>query len=165
METETKPLTLTKSCKLRHRTLVEGVFAHGRGVYEFPLRIVWRTLSHDELSAAFCLHAPDRIGKAQMLITVPKKKRRHAVDRVLMRRRIREAYRLNRRQLEESLSRLPADVRTLSMAIIYQSSENLPYADIEKAMGKLLNRILRKIERHCTESQPASAPNEPQKLQ
>ncbi len=43
--------------------------------------------------------APADVGALQMLVTVPKKKRRRAVDRVLMRRRIREAYRINRRPL------------------------------------------------------------------
>ncbi len=142
---EHKPLTLGKSSKLRHRTLVEGVFADGKGVYEFPLRVVWRALTTEELDSAFRDHRPDRIGKVQMLITVPKKKRRHAVDRVLVRRRIRESFRLCRRELEEALEKGHPDIRTLSMAIIYQSNENLPYGTIEKAMARSLTKIMRRL--------------------
>lgn len=140
-----KPRTLGKSSKLRHRTLVEGVFANGKGVYEYPLRVVWRTLTAEELDSAFRDHRPDRIGKVQMLITVPKKKRRHAVDRVLVRRRIRESFRLLRREMEEALEREHPEIRTLSMAIIYQSNENLPYRTIEKAMARLRSKIMRRL--------------------
>lgn len=145
---ETLPLTLPKSNKLHHRSLVEGLFASGSGVYEFPLRIVWRRLSGRQLEEVFCSHCPDRIGKVQLLITIPKKKRRHAVDRVLMRRRIREAFRLNRRKFENALNALNADIRTVSMAVIYQSNENLPYDEIESALIRLFGKILRRIERN-----------------
>ena len=87
---------------------------------------------------------PDRIDSLQMLITVPKKKRRHAVDRVLMRRRIREAYRLNRLALKEEMDSNP-DVRTLGMAIIYLHDKNLPYSTIENKMKLLLNRLAAKL--------------------
>lgn len=136
--------TLRKSAKLRHRSLVEGLFANGRGCFDYPLRVVWRPLSAEELSSTFRDHQPDLIGPLQMMVTVPKKKRRHAVDRVLVRRRIREAFRLNC----ASLRRAAEDgegVRTLSMAIIYQATENLPYARIEKAMLKLLAKIERQL--------------------
>ena len=87
-------LTLRKSAKLRHRTLVQDLFQKGKSVYAGPLRVTYRALSGEELKESFRLTVPDRLGPVQFMITVPKKKRRHAVDRVLMRRRIREAFRL-----------------------------------------------------------------------
>ncbi len=144
-DSEKKALTLGKSSKLRHRSLVEPLFSKGKGVYEFPLRAVWRVMTEEELDAAFCNHRPDRIGKVQMLITVPKKKRRHAVDRVYVRRRIREAFRLHRRDLEAFLSEQIPEVRTLSIAFIYQSTENMDFSSIEKAMLKVFAKIERKL--------------------
>jgi len=75
-----------------------------------------------------------------MLVTVPKKKRRRAVDRVLMRRRIREAYRINRRPLEDLACSCPG-IRTLQLAFIYLKNENADYAEIERKMRALLAKV------------------------
>lgn len=136
-------LTLRKGEKLRHRSLVDALFKEGRSIYEFPLRLSWRTLSEKELEETFSDHVPDRIDALQMLITIPKKKRRHAVDRVLMRRRIREAYRLNRGDLKKAVELNP-ELRTLSIALIYLSDKNLPYSTIEQKMKLLFQKLSKK---------------------
>lgn len=139
------PLTLRKSSKLRHRSLIESLFSKGKGIYEFPLRSVWRALDSRSLDETFKDHRPDRIGLVQLLITVPKKKRRHATDRVLVRRRIRESFRLRRRAFESRLSSAHPEIRTLSLAILYQSTENMDFANIDRAVGRILSRIERKL--------------------
>lgn len=133
-------LTLRKSAKLRHRSLVEGLFAEGKGIYEHPLRLKWRVLSPVELGAAFRLEVPDRVGPVQMLVTIPKKKRRRAVDRVLMRRRVREAFRLNSTALRRRVAADP-EIRTLSLAFIYSHDGNVDYAEIEYRMRRLLRKL------------------------
>lgn len=80
-----------------------------------------------------------------MMVTVPKKKRRHAVDRVLLRRRIREAYRLNRHILDDTLLAHP-EIASLQIAFIYIHTENLEYKKIEKRMVKILTAIKSSIE-------------------
>ena len=133
-------LTLRKSARLRHRSLVERLFAEGDSFYAYPLRVTARALSDDALQANFKDHVPDLIGPAQILLTVPKKKRKHAVDRVLMRRRMREAFRLNGRDLRDAISASDT-IRTLSIAIIYIADSNEEYAKVEKAMRKLLRKL------------------------
>lgn len=132
--------TLPKSTKLRHRTLVEGLFEHGRKLYDFPLRAIWRTLDDGELTESFRIAVPGGIGRVQMMITVPKRKRRRAVDRVLLRRRIREAFRLNRHILEHALTDHP-EIRTLEVAFIYLHDENVASAQIHRKMQRLLTKI------------------------
>lgn len=139
-ENKKERYTLGKSEKLRHKTLVDGVFASGETLYEYPLRVSFRILGEKELDEAFRDRIPMRIGALQMLITVPKKKLRHAVDRVRMRRLIREAYRLNRLELLDK-ARGNGKVRTVSMAIIYLHGELSDYATIEKKMKRLLSKI------------------------
>lgn len=144
-ENETRRLTLRKGEKLRHRSLVDPLFREGRSFYEYPLRIAWRALTDEELEKTFRDHVPGRIDSLQMLVTVPKKKRRHAVDRVLMRRRIREAYRLKRLPLKEAVENAPG-LRTLSMAIIYLHDKNLPYSTIERKMELLFKKLTRSLD-------------------
>lgn len=91
----------------------------------FPVRVVWRENTRRHADCP------------QFLIMVPKKRLRHAVDRVTMRRRIREAYRLNRHLI-------PAD-RRLDIAFIYVASELRPYADVERGMTRVLSAIGRSL--------------------
>lgn len=142
------PLRMGKSERLHHRTLVEGLFAEGKSMYEFPLRMVWRRMPAETLDASFRTGRPAGIAPVQMMVTIPKKKRRHAVDRVLMRRRIREAYRLNRMPMREALAQLPAD-GFLQIAFIYLHNENAEYAELEPKMRKLLAKLTNKLCRHC----------------
>ena len=139
-----KRLTLRKSTKLRHRTLVQDLFHEGKSVYSGPLRITFRTLSQEELEASFRVSVPDLMGPVQFMITVPKKKRRHAVDRVLMRRRIREAFRLQWHPLRHLIENDPS-IRTLSLAIVYMDTENTGMDSIMNAMGSALSKIRKKI--------------------
>lgn len=137
-------LTLRKSAKLRHRTLVQDLFQKGKSVYSGPLRITFRPLSQEELEASFRVRVPDQMGPIQMMITVPKKKRRLAVDRVLMRRRIREAFRLQWRPLRKMIQDDP-EIRTLSLAIVYMHTENSDMGTISSAINSALSKIRKKI--------------------
>lgn len=137
-----------KGEKLRHSRLVNELFKSGDSVYEFPLRATWRLLSAEELEGSFRNEVPERVDRLQMLITVPKKKRRHAVDRVLMRRRIRESYRLHRGELKRLAESLP-ECGTLSLAFVYLSDQNLPYDFIEKRMKRVLAKIEKRVLARC----------------
>lgn len=137
-------LTLRKSFKLRHRTLVQGLFEKGKSVYSGPLRLTFRALGEQELSDSFRGSTPDRIGPLQVMITVPKKKRHFAVDRVLMRRRIREAFRLQCRQLRDAVEQDPS-IRTLSIAVVYMQGDNAPMSEISPAMTSSLVKIQKKL--------------------
>lgn len=136
---KTMNLNFPKSEKLRHKTLVDGVFANGKSIYEYPLRATYRALTEEELADSFKISVPEGIAPLQLMITVPKKKRRHAVDRVLMRRRIRECWRLQRRPLRQVAER--KGIRTLSVAIVYMSDENLPSSRISAKIEKIIAKI------------------------
>ena len=135
-----KGLRLYKTEKLCSRTAVSLLFEQGHSSIAVPLRAVYR------------LHEPGKESPAQFLITIPKKKIRHAVDRVLLRRRTREAYRLWRRSLLYPTllqTGLGADI-----AFIYLDKEPTDYALIEDRMKQLLTRIAQAAELHNTDTQP-----------
>lgn len=73
-------------------------------------------------------------GDVTFLISVPKKRLRHAVDRVRMRRRIREAYRLLR-------PRYPITGVRCDIAFVYVASELTDYAKVAAAMERLLAKL------------------------
>lgn len=133
-------LTLRKSERLRHRSLVNALFERGQALYSYPLRMQWMATDSATLDAGFRASRPLRLGPLQMMITIPKRKHRHAVDRVLLRRRVREAYRLNRLSLRE-LAYATADGGTISLSFIYISDKICDYAQIEKSMRRLLGQV------------------------
>jgi len=69
------------------------------------------------------------------LISVPKKRLRHAVDRVLMRRRVREAFRLNHHSYP-----LPEGER-VDVAFVYVANGTTPYQAVENAVKRLLKGL------------------------
>lgn len=118
---------LYKKEKLCSNTAINLLFQPGgssQAMLAYPIRAVWR-----QNDGRYC-DAP-----MQFLITVPKKRLHHAVDRVTMRRRIREAYRLNHKNYS-----LTDDAR-IDVAFIYIANSLLPYKAIEKAMKKILKNI------------------------
>lgn len=132
-------LRLPKSERLRHRSLVNHLFAEGEAIYVYPLRMVYTLLDEQQMSTLFRSDYSEKIDDLQFMITVPKKKQRRAVDRVLMRRRIREAYRLNRLSLRKMVDSMSG--KYLSLAFIYQSDKIYEYHDLEERMKKLLHKL------------------------
>ncbi|MBR5102619.1 MAG: ribonuclease P protein component [Muribaculaceae bacterium] len=122
---------LYKSEKLCSQTAVERLFEHGNATIAYPLRAVYSVMPQDT--------PHDNGVRLRFLITIPKKKIRHAVDRVLLRRRIREAYRLNRNIVYQSLEQTNSCAQ---VAFIYLAqAEKADYAIINEKMRTLLERI------------------------
>lgn len=118
---------LPKATKLCSKTAIERLFLQRdtKGALAYPLRAVWGENLHRFRGDA-----------VQFVASVPKKRMRKAVDRVALRRRIREAYRLNRQDFfPESLS-APVDI-----LFVYVGNSAEPYSRIESAMRKLLSKI------------------------
>lgn len=117
---------LRKDEKLCSRTAVNRLFDEGKSLMAFPLRAAYRLRPRGE-------------HPVQFLITIPKKRIRKAVNRVTLRRRVREAYRLSRRELlQPSLEQSGWGV---DVAFIYLDNNPAPYSVIDEKMKSLLTRI------------------------
>lgn len=77
---------------------------------------------------------------AEVLFSTPKKFLKRANKRNLIRRRMREAYRLNKGILLDSGNEFEADI-----ALIYSSKEVLDYQTIENATKKILHNIVERM--------------------
>ena len=122
-----KKFGLYKKEKLCSSRAVEILFSPGGAEFSrlcYPLRAVARRngLRKSDAPVAF-------------LITVPKKRLRHAVDRVQMRRRIRESYRLNHHDYPV------ADSERIDLGLVYVADKLMPYSAMEKAMKKILSEL------------------------
>lgn len=124
-------LKLHKSEKLCSRTAINELFARGDSAIAYPLRAVFRTNDSERPKAA------------QFMISIPKKKIHTAVGRVLMRRRVRESYRLNRNLLYPTLE---ACGKNVDIAFTYLSKSEADYALIDSKMKDLLGKISTSLE-------------------
>lgn len=96
----------------------------------FPMRAVFKTANRQHGGAP-----------VQLLISVPKKRFKHAVDRNRVKRQVREAY----RHLKEPLCQQVADDRCLLIGIVWISDQLAPSAIVYSRMKRLLNRIAEKL--------------------
>ena len=108
--------------------LIEALFDSGRSrsVSAFPLRAVYRTTERREGSAP-----------VQVLISVPKKRFRHAVDRNRVKRQIREAYRHHKELLWQQIP----DDKMMLLGFVWLSDRHSPTAEVEKRIVSILQRI------------------------
>lgn len=131
---------LNKDEKLCSRTAVNRLFDDGKSLMAFPLRAAYRL-------------RPRGDNPVQFLISIPKKRIRKAVNRVTLRRRVRESYRLNRRELLQ----VPLEQAGwgVDIAFVYLDNTPAPYSVIDEKMTSLLQRIAQ-----AAADQLTSQPNE-----
>lgn len=109
--------TLKKIERLHGTADTENLFAgKKKSVYVHPLRVVYKAQEQEGL--------PTRI-----MVIVPKRYFKHAVDRNLLKRRLREAYRLNKRDIKYDI------------AFLYSSDEKADFSTLEAAVVKALDKI------------------------
>ena len=84
----------------------------------------------------------------QVVMSVPKKKLKHAVDRNRVKRLLRETYRLNKQTLLEQSEAQGVSVR---LAFIWIPSEILDYKRVEKKMKEALVKVGKCILAHQSE--------------
>ena len=112
--------TLSKSERLCGKKAIAGLMEHGKGGSAGCLR--YKYLPGTEVS--------------RILVSVPKRFFKRAVKRNLLKRRIRESYRL-----QKDLLPVPVDI-----AFLYQAREVLSYDDIYAAMTSVLTAVSSKTQ-------------------
>ena len=120
--------TLSKEERICSKKLINELFTgNGRSMTAFPLRVVFmkRTIIDDQPRAA-------------MLVSVPKRYFKHAVDRNRMKRQVREAFRRNKSIITQNLT---DDHEAVAMAFVWLTNEKYPSSEVENRMVRLLTRI------------------------
>jgi ribonuclease P protein component len=121
-------MQFTKQERIVSKKLVEALFA-GNGSHSlaaFPLRVVYMKCQRTAANPP-----------AQILISVPKRHFKHAVDRNRAKRQIREAYRQNKQLLTDHL----AGDEQLAIAFIWLSDQPQSSKTVSSQVKHLLKRI------------------------
>ena len=127
---EERRYTLNKAERLCSKKLIERLFSGGNNSFPaFPLRVVYMWISSEEGTA-----------DVSMMVSVPKKRFKHAVDRNRVKRQVREAYRLNKHVLLDSL-KASNENRRLILAFIWLDNQLHSTSEINYKVKKLLNHI------------------------
>jgi len=124
--------TFKKEERLHKKKELEVLFKDGSSFFIFPFKVIHHEVIKNEL-------AEENLGPSlKVAISVPKRRFKKAVDRNRLKRKIREAYRLNRNTLKLALSSRQKNVLIM---LIYNADEQLPDQKIEDKIILILQRL------------------------
>lgn len=119
--------TLSKEERLSSKIDIDLLFDNTAASFvAFPLRIVYKTV-------------PKREAPVSIMVSVSKKKFKRAVKRNLLKRLVREAYRVNKHAL---LEKMMSTDKTLLLAFIYVDKEVRSFKEVEKGVNRALKKLL-----------------------
>lgn len=123
--------TFKKRERLRGKTTIDRLFVQGKSFFYYPF-IIQYSLAPATEEHSVCA----------VLFSVSKKKVRHAVQRNLLKRLFREAYRKNK----EGVYRVIESKKTnLHLAFIYLKREPCDYTFMEKKVTEALNKLITEL--------------------
>lgn len=120
--------TYNKHEKLKSKKLIDKLFTEGQSVSAYPFRLVYIQTTPDDADT------PVKTG-----VSVSKKRFKKAVDRIRIKRLMREAYRLNKSTYFNNIT------TPYAFMILYIGSTEPTYKQVEQTMNKLFKKFTNAI--------------------
>tara|TARA_Y100001934_G_C11963355_1_gene590576 strand:- start:89 stop:460 length:372 start_codon:yes stop_codon:yes gene_type:complete len=114
-----------KQERLNNKKRINKLFSSGKFFSQEPFHIYW-------------LETKQETSIIELLVSVPKKNIKLAVNRNIIKRMVKEAYRLNKKALHEQVNR---EKKSFSVAIIYMNNKIPSYLYVEKKIKLILERF------------------------
>jgi len=129
--------TLCRDERLRGKRAIANLFDAGQSFFLAPYKVFW-IIAQEKALFPVCF-----------AVSVPKRIFKHAVTRNLIKRRTREAFRINKLILSDVIS----DHQQVRMMLVYTYNKPLTFAELEESMKKILQRIAKQYE-HLNHVEP-----------
>lgn len=127
-----KKFTLGKKERLKSRATIQTLFSLNKSIKIYPLSLVWMEIPNQSKSSI------------EFGVSVSKRNFKTAVMRNKIKRKMREAYRLNKYllldQIAESNIKIP-------MMLIYVGKELISYQEMEVKLKQILLRLAKQVNR------------------
>jgi len=122
--------TFSKNERLCSKPLIDKLIQKGNSFNGFPFKISWMEIEESTVPV-------------KILISVPKRKFKRAVDRNKIKRLIREAYRKNKYVLIDRLGE-----KKIMFLLVFVSRTIIDYAETEAKINDVLIRLGNEIKRY-----------------
>lgn len=126
-----KRFGFAKAERLKSRKQIDALFADGKAVTAFPVRVVYRFVGDDA-------------GGVQAGVSASKKNFKRAVDRARLKRLLREAYRL---QKEELVAATKLANKKGILFFLYTGKELSDFESVKEAVGTCLRKLKGQLQR------------------
>jgi ribonuclease P protein component len=140
--------TFHRSERLKSEKTITALFKVGRSFSCYPLRLVWSESVSEPSSDEKLSTSLEPVFPIQFSLSVPKRAFKRAHDRNLLRRRVREAYRLHKHTLYDLLRKPEYEAhkdKQFAFMVLYTAKESLPYAEIEKGILKMIYKFGKEV--------------------
>lgn len=129
--------TFHKSERLCSKKAMEVLFSKGFSLNRYPVKMMYVVTEYRLPQAS------------QVMFVAPKKKFKRAHDRNLLKRRMKEAYRLHKHMYYQELQGLQLKTQA---AFIFTGTELSSYETIQQSVVWLIQQSVNKLKLHKTES-------------
>lgn len=109
------------------KRLIDNLFRNGSSFFIYPYRVTY-------------LHVEEPATKVQVLFSVPKRRFRLSVQRNRIKRRMREAYRLQKYEFIQQMTQTSGS--GLAVAVQYVGNADCDYHVMHERMAEVLKKLL-----------------------
>ncbi len=136
-----KQFTLGKNERLKSRKLIEQLFSEGKSFSISPFRVYYLINK--------MLNAQQSMFNVQFGIGVSGKNFKKAVDRNKIKRLTREAYRLQKNELQKALK---SNNQQLNLFFIYIAKELPDFKSVKEKVNVILNKLIKVVNENNSSS-------------